>query len=96
MARPSLIAMIAVLIAAAAPGPALRAQDRPSVPTDAVARAALDALRRTLAEALTGLPHYAAPEINDRGDIIIRRVPTPAPAPPPRGRPAPRPDEIET
>ncbi|MBM3523366.1 MAG: hypothetical protein FJX57_10455 [Alphaproteobacteria bacterium] len=96
MARPFLIGIVAALIAAAAPNPQSRAQDRPAIPSDAVARAALDALRRALAEALLHLPHYTAPEINDRGDIIIRRKPAPAPSPPASTRPADRPDETST
>jgi hypothetical protein len=48
------------------------------------ADARVDALMRALDRAVRELPGYAAPEIDARGDIVIRRQP--APTPPARAR----------
>ena len=70
------------------PGP-----PREPVP-DALGRIALEALLQALGQALSAVP-YAMPEVNERGDIIIRRVEPRAevPRPVPRQRPRPPADD---
>ncbi|MBL8698096.1 MAG: hypothetical protein JNK67_06975 [Alphaproteobacteria bacterium] len=102
MARLPLAGALACLLACGCVGLTALAQTRPAEPPatpaapDAIARAALDALRRALAEALQGLPQYSAPEFTERGDIIIRRIPAAPPVTPPRSRSVPRFDDVST
>jgi hypothetical protein len=91
-------AFIGVLLAAtaAAPPPA-RAQAAPQAEQQepgALAREAIDKLMRALSLAIENLPQYAMPELNENGDIIIRRINPRAEKPRPT---APKnPDETRT
>ena len=100
MVRIPLVGALALLLAVGCTGVLAQAQDKPPSPApanpDTVARAALDALRRALAEALQGLPQYSAPEFTEHGDIIIRRIPATPPVTPLRPRSAPRFEEANT
>lgn len=69
-------------------------RDEPSA--EALAREAVEKLVQALSVLLRSLPQYEMPEINDDGDIIIRRVrpkPGPGPAPAPRRSPSPPPED---
>lgn len=72
---------------AAAYGPAA-AQTPPAAPQEqtpeALLRSGIENLMRALGLALQNLPQYEVPQVNEYGDIIIRRVnPTkPRPTPP--------------
>lgn len=69
-------------------------RDQPSA--EALAREAVEKLVQALSVLLKSLPQYEMPEINDDGDIIIRRVRPkrePGPAPAPRRQPSPLPEE---
>jgi hypothetical protein len=57
-----------------------------------LAREAIDKLMRALSSAIENLPQYAMPELNERGDIIIRRINPRAEKP----RPSDNPDETRT
>lgn len=102
MVRIPLAGALALLLAIGCTGVEAQVQTRDKPPSaapanpDTVARAALDALRRALAEALQGLPQYSAPEFTERGDIIIRRIPATPPVTPLRPRSAPRFEEANT
>ena len=91
-------AFIAALLLALAAGPVL-AQSRPPAPEEerpgALAREAIDTLLRALSRAIENLPQYAMPELNENGDIIIRRVNPRAEKPSPPRAPA-NPDETRT
>jgi hypothetical protein len=50
----------------------------------AMAREAIDKMMRALSLAIENLPQYAMPELNENGDIIIRRVNPRAEKPRPR------------
>lgn len=49
---------------------------------EALAREAIDKLMQALSMAIQNLPQYEMPRLNERGDIIIRRVNPPAPKKP--------------
>ena len=69
--------MLAGLLAVLAPAPATLAQSQPPTTEDqpsALAREAIDKMVRALSLVIQNLPQYAMPEINERGDIIIRRL----------------------
>lgn len=77
-----------VLIVALGAGvPAARAQQppMPAVPPNSEAetllRIAIEQLVLALGQALRDAPHYAAPELNPNGDIILRRQPPPPASP---------------
>lgn len=84
----------ALMLAAAVAQPALAQQDPPRAPDkdqpSVLAREAIDKLMRALSLVIENLPQYAMPEINENGDIIIRRLNPPraekerpkAPSPP--------------
>ncbi len=62
----------------------------PSIPpnsqADVLLRAAIEQLVQALGQALHDVPRYALPEMNEHGDIILRRVdPPPEKAPVERG-----------
>jgi hypothetical protein len=87
---------VALGLAIAAPAlaqtqaPAPAPEDRPGD----LARDAIDKLMRALSLAIENLPQYAMPELNENGDIIIRRLNPRAEKPRPR---APgNPDETRT
>lgn len=62
-----------------------------------LAREGADRLLRALEGLIRLIPQYEAPELNDEGDIIIRRKrPGQDPAPVPKPRPKPEVDETET
>jgi len=89
---------LAVSLALAVASPALAQTQAPTPPQDdrpgALAREAIDKLMRALSLAIENLPQYAMPELNDNGDIIIRRLNPRAEKPRPR---APgNPDETRT
>lgn len=104
--RPTVPALAAWLAFAAwAAAPSLAQQSPPAAPPQErapqerageLAREAIEKLMQALALVIENLPQYAMPEINERGDIIIRRL-----NPPPRvereREPAPEnPDETRT
>ncbi len=68
--------------------PPAEQQDDPGT----LAREAVDKLMRALSSAIQNLPQYAMPELNERGDIIIRRLNPRAEKP----RPPDNPDETRT
>jgi hypothetical protein len=62
--------------------PAAAQSPAPQQPApEALAREAIDKLMQALALAIQNLPQYEMPRLNERGDIIIRRVNPPAPKP---------------
>lgn len=67
----------------------------PSPQTEAKLRGAIDQMVDAFAELLREVPRYAAPEMNENGDIILRRLPSPG-APQPPVRRTPRQDEDKT
>ena len=97
--RRSVLALAAAL-GLAAPAALAEEPPRPPVPPeqflDQLGRAALESLLQAMREGLAAVP-YAMPEVNERGDIIIRRLPPrpDAPRPPPRRAPS-SPDETST
>jgi hypothetical protein len=48
---------------------------------ETLARDAIDKLMQALSMAIQNLPQYEMPRLNERGDIIIRRINPPAPKP---------------
>jgi hypothetical protein len=74
------------------------AQTQPPAAQDerpgALARDAIDKMMRALSLAIENLPQYAMPELNENGDIIIRRVNPRAEKPRPRQPGSP--DETRT
>ena len=79
--------VLATLALAAVPlAPTVRAEPPSSQPQQdepsALAREAIDKLMRALSLVIENLPQYAMPEINERGDIIIRRLNPRAEQPP--------------
>jgi hypothetical protein len=92
IARLRTVALVAGLGLAALPALAedgtRSAPPREPVP-DALGRIALEALLQALGQALSAVP-YAMPEVNERGDIIIRRIPPRAETPRPLPRPRPQ------
>jgi hypothetical protein len=92
------LAAAVVLVTTAAPA-TLHAQSQPPAQQEdpgALAREAIDKLMRALSTAIQNLPQYAAPEVNERGDIIIRRLNPRAEQPSPPKSPAENPDETRT
>jgi hypothetical protein len=69
-----LVAAAALPVAAQAPAPQQPAPE-------ALAREAIDKLMQALSLAIQNFPQYEMPRLNERGDIIIRRVNPPAPKP---------------
>ncbi len=88
----------ALIVAGAVCAPAAaRAQTQPPAPQQeedpgVLAREAIDKLMRALSSVIQNLPQYAMPEMNERGDIIIRRINPRAEQPPPSETP----DETRT
>ncbi|MBI3708266.1 MAG: hypothetical protein HY246_11395 [Proteobacteria bacterium] len=92
-----IIVMAGLVIGLAAPtaviaqtpgSPAPPALPAPGGPEE-MARQALEMLMRALTLAIQNLPQYEMPTMNERGDIIIRRInppPRPPPAPPGQGK----------
>ena len=78
--------------------PVLAQTQAPTPPQDqqpgALARDAIDKLMRALSLAIENLPQYAMPELNENGDIIIRRLNPRAEKP--RAKPPGNPDETRT
>ena len=60
---------LALLLVAATPAPAAQSQTDP----EALAREGLGKIVRALELLLQSIPQYEKPEINEHGDIIIRR-----------------------
>jgi hypothetical protein len=94
--RRALAAALIVTGAVCAPA-ALHAQTQPpshqqEEDPGVLAREAIDKLMRALAGVIQNLPQYAMPEMNERGDIIIRRINPRAEKP----RPPENPDETRT
>ena len=95
-------ALAAVLIIGSATGlapTALHAQTQPAPQQQegdpgVLAREAVDKLMRALSSAIQNLPQYALPELNERGDIIIRRLNPRAEKPQPPA--SDNPDETRT
>jgi hypothetical protein len=80
-------AAAAVVLVVSAASPA-RAQTPPPAQNspEALAREAIDKLMQALSMAIQNLPQYEMPRLNERGDIIIRRI-----NPPPPKKPGQRP-----
>jgi hypothetical protein len=94
----SLRAFAAALLLAAAAVPALAQSRSPAPPQEEhpgeLARDAIEKMMRALSLAIENLPQYALPELNENGDIVIRRLNPRAEKPRP---PAPQnPDETRT
>ncbi|MGQ0662290.1 MAG: hypothetical protein ACT4P2_01635 [Pseudomonadota bacterium] len=98
MAKPAsnmvIVTSLAAGLAGLGPMPLAIAQSQPSPRSDlaeaeALAREAIEKMVRALNLAIKGLPLYDLPEINERGDIIIRRL-NPAAKPPAEHPPAGR------
>jgi len=91
---------LAAALGFAAPAAFAEEPPRPPVPPeqflDQLGRTAVESLLQAMREALAAVP-YAMPEVNERGDIIIRRLPPrpDAPRPPTRRTPS-GPDETST
>lgn len=93
-------ALAAVLLVFAGAAPALAQAQAPAPKPDeqqpgAMARDAIDKLMRALSLAIENLPQYAMPELNENGDIIIRRLNPRAERPRPPRTPG-NPDETRT
>jgi hypothetical protein len=75
-------AATALVLALSAASPA-RAQTPPPPQNspETLAREAIDKLMQALSMAIQNLPQYEMPRLNERGDIIIRRINPPAPKP---------------
>lgn len=86
-------ALAVALAGASPPGAAQTAPAQPAVPDEqtpeALLRAGIENMLRALGLALQNMPQYEMPQINEYGDIIIRRVnPTkPRPGTPPSDEP---------
>jgi hypothetical protein len=96
----SRLSLVAALFLALAAGPRPAAAEVPAfqVPppgseAEALARAAIEQLIRALGLALQAVPQYEMPRLNERGDIVIRRVNPPDRKPVTR---VPGPDEADT
>jgi hypothetical protein len=91
-------AVIAALALAVAGSPALAQSRSPAPPQEErpgeLARDAIEKMMRALSLAIENLPQYALPELNENGDIIIRRLNPRAEKP--RPRPPENPDETRT
>lgn len=77
MAKPIHVLALAGLLVAAAPASTALAQNQPPTAEDqpsALAREAIEKMMRALTLVIQNLPQYALPELNERGDIIIRRL----------------------
>ena len=67
----------------------------PESQADALLRAAIEQLVQALGQALHDVPRYSVPELNENGDIILRRLNPPDTSPIER-RPTVTPDEVAT
>jgi hypothetical protein len=76
---------IALAVSAAIPAHAQTPPPAQNSP-EALAREAIDKLMQALSMAIQNLPQYEMPRLNERGDIIIRRI-----NPPPPRKPGDRP-----
>jgi hypothetical protein len=95
----SVRALAVTLALAAGATPALAQAQAPAPPESqqpgALARDAIDKLMRALSLAIENLPQYAMPELNENGDIVIRRINPRAEKPKPPRAPG-NPDETRT
>jgi hypothetical protein len=95
------VAMVLALTGAGVPAAGLAAEQKPEPGPAERAEQAIkqgaEQLMRALELMLRAVPQYEMPELNERGDIIIRRKNPPPnkPAPPGKDKPAP-PDETNT
>ena len=64
---------LALALTAGAPGPALAGAPSDRERAEEVAREAIEQLLRALELMLESIPQYELPEVNEDGDIIIRR-----------------------
>jgi hypothetical protein len=90
-------ALFAFLVLALAASPALAQSQSPAPPQEqpgALARDAIERMMRALSLVIENLPQYAMPELNENGDIIIRRLNPRAEKP--RPRTPDNPDETRT
>jgi hypothetical protein len=77
--RLRIFAAALVLAGCATAAPEASAQTQPPTPApqenpSALARDAIEKMMRALTLVIENLPQYAAPEFNENGDIIIRRL----------------------
>jgi len=93
--------LAAAVLAFAVPGAHAGATESPVPPVppnsqaDVLLRAAIEQLVEALGQALHDVPRYALPEVNDNGDIILRRL-KPSEPPPVEHGPTVTPDEVAT
>ena len=64
---------LALSLAAGAPGPVLAAAPSERERAEEMAKEAIEQLMRALELMIESIPQYELPEINEDGDIIIRR-----------------------
>ena len=64
---------LALLLTAGAPGPALADPQSDRERAQEMAREAIEQLLRALELMIESIPQYELPEVNEDGDIIIRR-----------------------
>ncbi len=64
---------VALALAAGAPGPALADPPSDRARAEEMAREAIEQLLRALELMIESIPQYELPEVNEDGDIIIRR-----------------------
>lgn len=76
------------------PTPRPEPQDQPSA--EALAREGVDKLLQALQQVLRNLPQYDMPRLNERGDIIIKRLNPPPQKPPAAKPPSPSGNELRT
>ncbi|MDX1423099.1 MAG: hypothetical protein R3322_08165 [Kiloniellales bacterium] len=76
----SVATSLAIPAAAAEPGDPAAPSEAPSEAPGELARDGLEQLLRALESFVDMIPQYEMPEINENGDIIIRRKRDPAPA----------------
>jgi hypothetical protein len=92
------VSIAAASLVAYAQQPPAQRPPGPAQDLDALARSAIEDVMKALSEAMRHMPLYAAPTLNEQGDIIIRRLNPRTETPralPPR-RPPRDPDETST
>ncbi|MGO1120052.1 hypothetical protein ACTL6U_15205 [Rhodovibrionaceae bacterium A322] len=70
--RLMMVAVLALPLAVVSYLPSAQAQEEENA--SEMARQGIDALMKALKLFIDDIPQYAAPEVNERGDIIIRRL----------------------
>lgn len=73
------LAILSIFLAAAGPGPVRADTPGERERAEEMAREAIEKLMRALELMIESIPQYEMPEINEDGDIIIRRKRRPPP-----------------